>query len=453
MALAPIDTNGSAEPPIPNDPYGGKLAKQWWLVFVLTLAATLGAMDRQIMQLLLVPIKTDLGLTDTQISLLYGLAFSLANVLFLLPAGYFADKVNRRRLLLAGVAVWSLMTAACGFATNYIAMFLARAGVGFGESVIQPTGVSMLRSAVPHQRRGRAFAVYAMAIMLGTALALLIGGALLHALEDGALDGVPVLGGLKPWQSVLILLGLVGFPLLLLVAITKEPGRAAPTGQATPSYRQTLSYLNANRDIFYPLLTFNTAAGMLGLGFGAWVVPMLLRVWGLTIPQVGMTLGLMMLTLPPIGLVVVGWLLDRSAKRWQARGPLYVGLGAIVLIATVTSLAPIWPSLSGVWFLLGCVMLTSGACLPITNTVIASIAPPENLGRITGIQYIIYGIFAGAISATLIALVGDGIFPEKAGIAKALSLMCVIYGTISFIAAAITIRNLRIRATALRAQG
>lgn len=181
---------------------------------------------------------------------------------------------------------------------------------------------------------------------------------------------------------------------------------------------------------------------MLGLGFGAWVVPTLVRVWDLTIPQIGMNLGLMMLTLPPIGLAVVGWLLDWSAKRWQARGPLYVGLGAIVLITIVTSLAPVWPTLSGVWILLGGVMLTSGACLPITNTVIASIAPPETLGRITGIQYIIYGIFAGAISATLIALVSDRIFSGDAAIARALSLMCVIYGCISFAAAAITIRNL-----------
>ena len=445
MALAPIDTNASDEQVIGNDPYDRKLSKQWWLIFVLTLAATLGAIDRQIMQLLLVPIKLDLGLTDTQISLLYGLAFSFANVLFLLPAGYFADRINRRTLLLVGVSVWSLMTATCGFATSYLAMFLARSGVGFGESVIQPTGVSMLRSAIPHQRRGRAFAVYAMAIMLGTALALLIGGALLHMLQAGALSGVPVLGSAKPWQAVLLLLGMLGIPLLLLVSLTQEPGRVGQAGQGSASYRQTIAYLHANRRIFYPLLVFNTAAGMLGLGFGAWVVPMMVRVWKLTIPQIGMSLGLMMLFLPPIGLAVVGWLLDRSAKRWQARGPLYVGLGAIVLITIVTALAPAWPTLTGCWVLLGGVMLTSGACLPITNTVIASIAPPENLGRITGIQYIIYGIFAGATSATLIALVSDRIFSGDGAIAKALSLMCVIYGCISFTAVAITIRNLRSR--------
>jgi MFS transporter, Spinster family, sphingosine-1-phosphate transporter len=446
MALSPIDTNGTAETVIAGDRYAGRLSKQWWLVFVLTLAATLGAIDRQIMQLLLVPIKLDLGLSDTQISVLYGLAFSLANVLFLLPAGYLADRINRRTLLLVGVAVWSVMTATCGFATSYVTMFLARSGVGFGESVIQPTGVSMLRSAVPHERRGRAFAVYAMAIMLGTALALLIGGSLLHMFQAGALAGTPILGAVKPWQAVLILLGMLGLPLLVLVALTQEPGRAVQSSQVTPSYRQTLAYLHANRAIFYPLLTFNTAAGMLGLGFGAWVVPMMIRVWHLTIPQVGMNLGLMMLVLPPLGLAVVGWLLDRAAKRWQARGPLYVGLCAIVLIVVVTALAPIWPTLTGTWILLGGVMLTSGACLPITNTVIASIAPPENLGRITGIQYIIYGIFAGAISATLIALVSDRLFSGDGAIAKAITLMCIIYGTISFTAAAITVKNLRARA-------
>ena len=433
----------TAEAASSRDPYLGRKTRQWWLVFVLTFAATLGAIDRQIMQLLLVPIKQDLGLTDTEISLLYGLAFSLANVLFLLPAGYFADRIDRRKLLMAGVAVWSLMTAMCGFATNYVAMFLARSGVGFGESVIQPTGVSMLRSAIPHERRGRAFAVYAMAIMLGTALALLLGGWLIHLLEGGALSGVPVLGEVRPWQAVLMILGLLGTPLLVLIVITHEPARPRSAEQPASSYRDTLRYLHANRAVFYPLLIFNTAAGMLSLGFGAWVVPMLLRVWGLTIPQVGATLGLMMLVGPPLGLVVVGWLMDRFSKRYGAAGPLYVGMGAITLITTVTTLAPIAPSLAATWALLAGVMLLGGACFPITNTVIASIAPPENLGRITGIQYIIYGIFAGAISATLIAAVSDKLLGGDASIAKALSIMCLIYGSISLTAAFVASRALR----------
>jgi len=432
-------------PPLAPDPYTGRAVRQWALVMVLTFAATLGAIDRQIMSLLLVPIKTDLGLTDTQISLLYGLAFSAANVLFLLPAGYLADRVSRRNLLLLGVAVWSLMTAACGWATSYVSMFLARAGVGFGESVIQPTGVSMLRSAIPPERRGRAFAVYAMAIMMGTALALLVGGWLIHLLAGGGLSSVPIIGKVKPWQAVMMILGLLGLPLLVIIAFTREPGRPSTAGAPSSSYRETLAYLHANRGVFYPLLTFNTAAGMLSLGFGAWVVPVLLRVWKLTIPQVGMTLGLMMLVGPPIGLAVVGFLMDRFTKKWGPTGPLYVGMGAITIITALTVTGPIAPSLPVFWGILAGIMLMSGACFPITNTVVAAIAPPQNLGRITGIQYILYGIFAGALSATLIASVSDHFFSGPGAIAKALSLMCAIYGAVSLTAVVFAAKALRKR--------
>lgn len=425
------------------DPYAGRVGRQWWLVAVLTFAATLGAIDRQIMQLLLVPIKLDLGVTDTQISLLYGLAFSLANVVFLLSAGYLADRTNRRNLLLAGIAVWSVMTASCGLAVNYVAMFFARAGVGFGESVIQPTGVSMLRSAIPPERRGRAFAIYAMAIMLGTALALLVGGLLIRLLQDGHLRGVPVLGAVHPWQAVLMLLGLLGLPLLAVTALTREPARAAAGQAAVGSYRETLAYLARYRGIFVPLLAFNTAAGMLSLGFGAWVVPMLLRTWKLTIPQLGFTLGLMMLAGPPVGLAVVGSLMDRATRRRGVSGPLTVGMGAIALVTVVTTLAPIWPTLAGTWILLAGVMLLGGTCFPIANTVVAAIAPQPLIGRITSIQYVLYGIFAGAVSATLIAIVGDHAYVGDRAIDNALSTMCLIYGVVSFAMAFIAWRALR----------
>lgn len=445
MSTAPTTDFVAAAVSATDNPYAGRSIRQWWLVLVLTFAATLGAIDRQIMQLLLVPIKLDLGLTDTQVSLLYGLAFSLANVIFLLPAGLLADRTNRRNLLLAGVAVWSVMTASCGFAVNYVAMFFARAGVGFGESVIQPTGVSMLRAAIPPERRGRAFSIYAMAIMLGTALALLVGGILIRILQEGRLSGVPILGSVHPWQAVLMLLGLLGLPLLAIIAVTQEPSQSASGQTAVGSYREALAYLGRNRGIFVPLFAFNTAAGMLSLGFGAWVVPMLLRTWKLTIPQVGFTLGLMMLVGPPIGLAVVGWMMDRATRRHGVSGPLLVAMGAITLVTLVTVSAPIWPTLQGTWILLAGVMLMGGTCFPIANTVIASVAPPPLLGRITSIQYILYGIFAGAISATLIAVVSDHLFTGDRAIGRALSLMCLVYGLVSLAMAATTWRALRRR--------
>jgi MFS family permease len=433
----------SSTQPAP-DAYSSNRGRQTWLIVVLTLVATLGAIDRQIMSLLLVPIKADLHLTDTSISLLYGLAYSLANVLFLLPAGYFADRVNRRNLLLIGIAVWSCLTVSCGFATSYLAMFFARAGVGFGESVIQPTGVSMLRSAIPPVYRGRAFAVYATAIMLGSALALLVGGWLIHLLQTGYFASFPILGNLKPWQAVLALLGLVGVPALLVTTTVREPPRQTVDPRAVnASYREALRFIQRNARVFYPLLVFNTAAGMVSLAFGAWVAPVLLRVWHLTLPQVGVTLGLMMLIGPPIGLAIVGTLMDRYSLRYGIRGPLMVGAGAIAVITLVTTCAPIAPTLPIFWGILAAVMLMSGATFPITSTVMAGIAPPHILGRLTGIQYILYGIFGGATAATLVATVSDHFFTGDRAIAHALSLMSACYGLISLSAVLICLRNMK----------
>jgi MFS family permease len=426
------------------DAYRSSRARQAWLVFVLTVVATLGAMDRQIMSLLLVPIKTDLHLTDTSISLLYGLAYSLANVLFLLPAGYFADRINRRNLLLLGVAVWSCLTVTCGFATSYVSMFFARAGVGFGESVIQPTGVSMLRTAIPPAFRGRAFAVYATAIMFGTALAVLVGGWLIHLLQTGYFVHFPIIGALRPWQSVLVLLGLLGVPAFLLTLSVREPLRQPDASMAAASYRDALRYMHRHRGVFYPLLVFNTAAGMIGLSFGAWVAPLLLRVWHLTIPQVGFTLGLMMLIGPPIGLAIVGTLMDRSSVRYGVRGPLLVGAGAISVITALTAYGPLAPTLPVFWFVLAAIMLVSGSTFPITSTVLASIAPAPILGRLTGIQYILYGIFGGAIAATLVATVSDHVFRGERAIAHAMSLMAAVYGLTALAAVLVCLRNMRI---------
>jgi MFS family permease len=224
----------------------------------------------------------------------------------------------------------------------------------------------------------------------------------------------------------------------------KEPGRPAQSIIAGGSYREALSYLYMNRRVYYPLFTFNTAAGMLSLGFGAWIVPVLIRVWHLTIPEIGLTLGLMMLAGPPIGLAVVGYLMDYASQRQGPRGPLFVGIGAIVIIAALTTSGPIMPNLSVFWMILVAIMVVSGACFPITNTVVAAITPAHILGRITGVQYILYGVFAGALSATFIALASDHLFSGPTAIAKALSLMCAIYGMVAFVAAIIAVKNLKV---------
>ncbi|MBL8628779.1 MAG: MFS transporter, partial [Rhodospirillaceae bacterium] len=278
------------------DPYANSARRQWWLVFCLLFLMMLGTIDRQIVSLLVNPIKEDLGLTDTQISIVYGAAFALANLAFTLPAGYFADRLNRRLLVGLGATVWSVMTLFCGMASNYWQLLWTRAGGGFGEGVIGPCSMSMLRSALSPERRGRGFSVFSMASMTGSALALVVGGILIGVITEAGITSLPIVGDVAPWQIVLILIGAVGTPLGLLMLTVYEPIREQPAADASgATFREALSYIGARWKLYLPLFAYQALYGLSALSFGAWIAAMIGRSYGLSIPQIGATLGLMML--------------------------------------------------------------------------------------------------------------------------------------------------------------
>ena len=126
-------------------------AYAWYTVAVLLLAYTLSFIDRMILTLLVAPIRAALDISDTQVSLLIGLAFALFYTLLGLPIAWIADRWNRRNLILIGVALWSAMTAGCGFAGSYATLFLARMGVGVGEAALSPAASAWLASRAHSQ--------------------------------------------------------------------------------------------------------------------------------------------------------------------------------------------------------------------------------------------------------------------------------------------------------------
>jgi MFS transporter, Spinster family, sphingosine-1-phosphate transporter len=431
--------------------YQGRPGRQWWLVAVLTGIATLGGIDRQIMALLIEPIRADMGLTDTEVSLIYGAAFALANVLFLIPAGVLADRIDRRKLLVAGLALWSLGTMACGLVGSYLALFAARALVGGGESVLQPAALSMLRSGVDAKRLGRAYSTYAMAIMLGTALAMAGGGAIIGFLAHRGSLVVPAIGTVRPWQITLFLLGVLGIPAGLLLGTVREPAKPAPRPENS-GFAAALRFLGDHGTVFVPLLLFNAVAGMLTLSYGAWVTPILLRSWHYSLAEVGARLGIMMLVVPPIGLFAMGWVVDRLSRRHGAIGVAYAGMGAIVAL-TVTSVAvPLMPDRTALWIAMVFALLTSGTCFPITNTILARLVPAECLGRVSAVQYLVYGVLGAAIGPTVVAAVSDRVFSGPDAIGQALAVTCTGYGTVALICLILALRPMA-RMTDLQAQG
>src|SRR6186997_1226722 len=172
----------------------------WFVVIVLTLAYTCSFVDRQILTLLIEPVRRDLQITDTQVSLLGGLAFSILYTTLGIPIARLADQTHRRNLMAAGLAFWSVMTATCGLARSFWGLFAARIGVGVGEAALSPAAFSLLADYFPPQRLARAISVYSMGLYFGAGLALMIGGSVVQAVSSAPVRNLPVVGEVFPWQ-------------------------------------------------------------------------------------------------------------------------------------------------------------------------------------------------------------------------------------------------------------
>ncbi|NJL12269.1 MAG: MFS transporter [Microscillaceae bacterium] len=175
----------------------------WYVVVVLMIAYISSFIDRQILSLLVEDIQRDMKINDFQISLLMGISFALFYTLLGLPIGRLADRYSRRNIIMAGVFVWSLMTAACGLVRTYFQFFLARVGVGVGEAALSPAAYPLIADYFPPQRLATALSVYSMGIYIGSGLAFLVGGRVAGWAAELA-SAVQFLSG-SGWRLLLVL--------------------------------------------------------------------------------------------------------------------------------------------------------------------------------------------------------------------------------------------------------
>lgn len=420
--------------------------RQWWLVIVLLILSTLAAIDRQVIALLVEPVKAYFRVTDTEVSLIIGAAFGLSNTLFTLPAGYLTDRISRRALVLAGGLVWSAMTMACGAAATFTQLFIARAGLGFGESVIGPAATSLLRSGVSPERRARGFAVFSMSFTGGSALALICGGLLVDALTSSGPHSLPVLGGVQPWQMTLILIGLAGIPLSALALTVREPPRVRASGTGSGGYLSVWPVFRGRWALYVPLLVFQVAMLMLSMSYAAWLPAMVSRLWGLSAERIGLTVGFMMLCLPPVGLWVAGQLMDTANARQGVRGTVLVGCVATLLVAIAASAAPLAPSLRSFWVLFAGLMLVSGTVFPVVAMVTASVTPEGSMGKVTAVQFFLTGLIAPVLGPTIVAAVSDAFFTGPGALARSMSTVCGVYSAVSLLGLLMVLRSLRVDA-------
>ena len=175
--------------------------RAWYSVAICMVAYILSFVDRQILSLLIGPIQADLKISDTEFGLLSGLAFSIFYAVMGIPVATLSDRTNRPLVISAGVAIWSLATAACGLASSFAGLFASRLLVGAGESTLSPATHSLIADLFPREKLGRATAIFAVGSFLGSGIAFLVGGTIISAVNVA--EGVTVFDvALRPWQFV-----------------------------------------------------------------------------------------------------------------------------------------------------------------------------------------------------------------------------------------------------------
>lgn len=180
--------------------------RAWWAVLIFFFAAMLSYTDRQILLILIDPVRGELALSDTQVGLLQGLAFALVYSIAGLPLGRAADVFPRKVVILAGVLVWSGATLACALAHSFGGLFIGRLFVGVGEACLAPAAMSMIGDYLPPKWRGTGIGILVLGMVVGSGVAVLIGGSVLQAVQDGLLAGLPYLDALPPWRAVVLLM-------------------------------------------------------------------------------------------------------------------------------------------------------------------------------------------------------------------------------------------------------
>jgi MFS family permease len=319
----------------------------WYLVFVLLIFYIFSFIDRQILSLLVGPMKRDLMITDEQMGLLGGFAFAIFYTLLGIPIGRLADRMNRKTIIAAGVVVWSLMASLCGLARTFWQFFFARVGVGVGEAALSPPAYSMITDAFPREKVGSAFSVYNMGIAIGSGIALLVGGLVVAAVSGGEMYTLPLVGEIRAWQLVFIVTGAPGLVLPLLLLSVRDPARrgfiktsdgAAPAAQKVP-FIDVLKYM-VQSGHFYSLHFIAMAMmSVLGYAIGLWLPEVMARTYKIPAATVGQVLGVSTMFINTIGIFIAGKICDHLTRKGYTDAPIRVCFGVAVLVVA-TSVFP-----------------------------------------------------------------------------------------------------------------
>ncbi|HSA57300.1 MAG TPA: MFS transporter [Gemmatimonadaceae bacterium] len=395
---------------------GASTLYAWYVVGILMLANVSSFVDRQIMALLVVPIQRDLNITDTQMGLLLGPAFALTYSLMGFPVGRMADVRSRRAIIGWGIATWSLMCALCGVARSWTQLFFARVGVGVGEAALSPPAYSLIADYFPPRRLSSAMSVFGTGIFIGAGLAYLIGGTVIEAVSGLAPWHLPIVGEVRSWQRVFIVVGIPGLAIAALMLTIREPARTQSLGAGGRAYPipKVLAWFREHARAYAAHGLGFAAFSLVNYGTAFWFPAYFERVHGWSSGKIGLYMGGATIVFGTLGVLAGG----RAADWWKRRGRVDANLRVAMIAALVSIVAafPLYLSASERMVLVGLVITNVAAAFPwgAGAAAVQEMTPGPMRGQASALFLFLINVIGLAVGPTAVAMLTDNAFRDQA---------------------------------------
>ncbi len=413
-----MNTPQQAEAPWP--PSGAA----WYMVVVLMLAYILSFIDRVVLGLLVGPIRADLGISETQMSLLYGFVFAVFYTGVGVPIAWAIDRYNRRSIIAVGVAVWSAMTCLCGVARGFVELALARIGVAVGEAVLSPAAYSMAGDSFPEKRLGRALSVFVIGLPLGVGLALIIGGIVVQFVSTAPEYTLPLLGTIRAWQLTFVIVGLPGVFLALWIMTLKEPlRRRRGNDLQRASIADTLRFMATRWQAYFALIMGFSVLGMVMNVFQIWGVQYFVRVLHVPLSEAGLRVGTAIAVFGTVGILVGGWLTDRWRAAGKVDAALRVGLTAAICLLPFAATCTLLDSLELSTLFLAPIGFFTAFAFGAGATGVVVLTPPAMRAQASAVYLLFVNLIGIGLAPFLTAALTQYFFENDLAVGRSAALV------------------------------
>ena len=396
--------------------------RDWLVVVLLMCTMIVSFVDRFTLALLIEPIKHDLDLNDVQLGLLNGVAFGLFYATMGMPLGWLADRWSRKYTIVLGMGIWSIATAACGLASGFGQLAVARIGVGAGEAGLAPASYGIIYDRFPNNKLGRAMSLLQIGSLVGAGCAMLVAGAIYTYYLAGHGAGIPLFGQFKPWQQTFVTVALPPLILLPMVAMLREPRPSRHDIGKAGEERMSLRTALMLKPSVYALL-FLGMSGIITATYAllSWTSAIMFREFGWSPGDVGKTYGVITIVAGPLGLLLGGWLADTLYLRGSKLAHAY-----IPLLAACCALPPalLLPTVHGAGaFLIVVALLQTAVGMPIgvVPALIQLLTPASARGQVSALYVLTLNAIGLGLAPTVIGALSQRAIGNSHGLRVAIS--------------------------------